>query len=153
MTDDEFKAWLARQDKEASYATESHKYGNPANHVKFLREKGEYMDRIKGLLREWACYYQDGLGSGYPKQSPFATERVDGDNRSTETYRAIPDVIVELNDHIERGLAPAFKIIIKMEYRDRRPQKTKALVLDMTREVFNQRLKFAHEQLMHMMRL
>lgn len=109
------------------------------------------MDRIKQLLNEWAGYYHDGIAVGYPKQSAFVSERVDGDNRSTETYRAIPAVIVRLNDYIENGLAPTFKIIIKLEYRDRRPQKTKAQTLHIPREVFNQRLRFAHEQLDHAM--
>lgn len=109
------------------------------------------MDRIKELLREWACYYQDGYGMGYPKQCAFAIVRVDGSNRSTETYRAIPDVIASLNDYIEHGLAPTFKRIVQLEYRDRRPQKTKAALMDMPRQVYCQRLSYAHEQLNHMM--
>lgn len=152
--DDKLAALIAREGKPESRAIESRYYGrngNPANHIKFEREKGEYMDRIKELLREWACYYQDGYGTGYPKQSAFAQERVQNDNRSTDTYRAIPADIVKLNDIIEHGLAPTFKLIVKMEYRDKRPQKTKAMVLDMHREVFSQRLRFAHEQLNHMM--
>lgn len=151
MNDDQFRAWLARLDKPESRALEQHKYGDPSKHVKFDREKGEYMDQIKELLREWAGYYQDGYGIGYPRQAPFANERVQNDNRSTDTYRAIPDVIVKLNDHIEHNLAATFKLIVKMEYRDRRPQKTKAAVMGMPREVFSQRLRFAHEQLNHVM--
>lgn len=149
--EDKFRALLTRLDKEPSRAMEQYKYGNPANHVKFGRERGEYMDQIKELLREWASYYQDGYGIGYPRQSAFAQERVQNSNRSTDTYRAIPDVIVKLNDHIEHGLAPTFKLIVKMEYRDRRPQKTKAAVMDMARSVYCQRLAYALEQLNHMM--
>lgn len=105
------------------------------------------MDRIKELLSEWACYYQDGYGTGYPRQVSFATERVQGANRSTETYRAIPDVIVKLNEYIENSLAPAFKKIIRLEYMDRRPQKTKAALLDMPRQVYCARLAWIHTQL------
>lgn len=109
------------------------------------------MDRIKELLREWAGYYHDRYGTGYPHQSAFVTERVQTSNRSTDSYRAIPDEIVKLNDLIEHGLAPAFKEIVRLEYMDRRPQKTKAAVLSMPREVFSVRLRFAHEQLNFMM--
>lgn len=104
------------------------------------------MDRIKWLLREWACYYVDGVGTGYPKQSAFVTERVQTSNRSTETYREVPDEVKELNDEIEK-LAPPFKRIIALEYLDRRPQKTKAAVLGIPRQVFSQRLLWIHEQL------
>jgi len=145
MTDDEFKAWLARQDKEASYAVEARKYGNPANHVTFSREKGEYMDRIKELLREWAAWMVDKQ-HGYPSQSPFATERVQSSNRSADTYFEMPPEIKRLNDEVER-LAPGFKRIIHLEYMDRRPQKTKAALMGIPREVFSVRLRFCHEQL------
>lgn len=144
-TEEQFQAWLARLDKEPSKALESKYYGDPAKHIKFDREKG--MERIKDLLREWACFYKDGLGGGYPKQAAFATERVDGDNRSTETYRDIPAVIVKLNDYIENSLAPNFKVIVHLEYLDRRPQKTKAAVLKMARSVYCARLTYVHEQL------
>src|SRR5690606_22199822 len=107
--------------------------------------------RIKGLLAEWACYFQDGYGTGYPKASAFAKERVQNDNRSTDTYRAIPAEIVKLNDYIENGLAPLFKQIVRLEYLDRRPQKTKAAVIGMSREVFSARVRFIHEQLHHVM--
>lgn len=147
------EAWNApaRASPQKSYAKEQSYYGDPSRSVKFAREKVEYMDQIKALLCEWAGYYHDGYGTGYPKQSAFSVERVQNSNRSTETYRAIPADIVRLNDFIEKSLAPTFKRIVQMEYRDRRPQKTKAAVMDMSREVFSQRLRFAHEQLNHMM--
>lgn len=104
------------------------------------------MDRIKTLLQEWAGYYIDHYGTGYPKQTPFATERVQNNNRSTETYRDIPEQIVKLNGAIE-ALAPTFKRIIALEYRDPRPQKTKAAVMGIPRQVFSQRLLWIHEQL------
>lgn len=106
------------------------------------------MDRIKTLLREWAGYHIDGYGTGYPKQSAFATERVQTSNRSTETYREMPEEIVKLNTEIER-LAPGFKQILRLEYLDKRPQKTKAALLGIPREVFSVRLRFIHEQLDH----
>lgn len=143
-----------RLNPEKSRAKERRYYGDPARHVKFDREKGEYMDRIKELLREWACYYQDGYGTGYPKQSAFATERVQTSNRSTDTFREVPEIIQRLNDNINgnsekgiNGLAPGFKRIIALEYLDRRPQKTKAALLGIPRQVFSQRLLWIHEQL------
>lgn len=104
------------------------------------------LDRIKELLREWAAWSIDRQGS-YPKQSAFATERVDNSNRSTDTYfDDAPEEIVKLNDEIEL-LAPGFKRIIALEYLDRRPQKVKAAVLGIPRQVFSQRLLWIHEQL------
>lgn len=104
------------------------------------------MDRIKELLREWACYYQDGFGKGYPPQSPFVTERVQSSNRDTDSMRQIPDIIARLNDEIN-GLHPDFRKIVRYEYMDRRPQKTKASVLNIPRQVFSQRLLWIHQQL------
>jgi hypothetical protein len=145
-----------RLNPERSRALPQHRYGDPSRSVRLSSERGEDMDenrfyRIKGLLAEWACYFQDGYGTGYPKQSAFANERVQNDNRSTETYRAIPAEIVKLNDYIENGLAPMFKRIINLEYKDRRPQKTKAAALGIPRELFSARVRFIHEQLDHHM--
>lgn len=139
-------AQRARLKPERSNAQEQRFYGDPAKSVKFEREKGEYMDRIKELLREWAGWHQYRLEGGYPSQAPFVTERVQSSNRSTETLRDMPAIIVKLNGEIE-GLAPAFKRIIALEYLDRRPQKTKAAVLGIPRQVFSQRLLWIHEQL------
>lgn len=106
--------------------------------------------RIKELLNEWAGWHMDGFGTGYPKQVAFATERVQNDNRSTETFREIPPEVSKVNDEIEK-LAPAFKKILRLEYLDNRPQKTKAAVLGIPREVFSVRLRFIHEQLNYVM--
>lgn len=135
-----------RMNQERSRAQEKRYYGDPAGHVKFDREKGEYMDQIKELLREWAGWQFEKVTGGYPSQSAFATERVQNSNRSTETYRAMPAEIVRLNAEIER-LAPGFKRILALEYLDRRPQKTKAALMGIPRQVFSQRLLWIHEQL------
>jgi hypothetical protein len=149
--EDLFFLGLARQGKEESYAKPAYRYSRPASEgVKFDREKGEYMDRIKELLTVWAGYYQDGYGTGYPKQSAFANERVQNSNRSTETFREIPPDVERLNEEVEK-LAPLFKQILRLEYRDKRPQKSKAAVLGMSREVFSIRLRFCHEQLNYAM--
>ena len=103
------------------------------------------MDTIKELLREWASYHIDNR-HGYPTQSAFANERVDGNNRSTDTFREMPEDVRSVNREIER-LAPPFKRIIALEYLDRRPQKTKAALLGIPRQVFSQRLLWIHEQL------
>jgi hypothetical protein len=104
------------------------------------------MDQIKELLREWASWHHDRVTGGYPSQSAFATERVQNSNRSTDTYRAMPAEIVKLENEIER-LAPGFKRILALEYLDRRPQKTKAALMGIPRQVFSQRLLWIHEQL------
>ena len=49
MSDDQFRAWLIRQGKPESRAMESHRYGDPANHVKFEREKKTKKVRGKGM--------------------------------------------------------------------------------------------------------
>lgn len=108
------------------------------------------MDRIKYLLQEWAGWQVDGLGGGYPTQVSFATERVQTSNRSTETYREMPPDVARLNEEIER-LPPNFKRIIGMEYCDRRPQKVKAAVMNIPRQVFSARLLWVHEQLTYAM--
>lgn len=111
-----------------------------------LRVERGCLDRIRVMLREWAGWHEERLAAGYPGQSAFATERVDNSNRSTDTYREMPEDIKRLNDEIER-LAPAFKSVLSLEYLDRRPQKTKAAVLGIPRQVFSQRLLWIHEQL------
>jgi hypothetical protein len=140
---------LSRSGKEPSRALPQRAYGDPAKHIQFDSEKGRYMDRIKELLREWASYHIDRR-TGWPTQSAFATERVQNDNRSTETYREMSADIVKLNVEIEK-FAPGFKRIIALEYLDRRPQKTKAAVMGIPRQVFSQRLLWCHEQLNYTM--
>lgn len=139
-----------RLNPEPSRAREARYYGDPARNIRFERERGEYMDRIKEMLREWATWHQYRALGGYPGQCAFATERVQNSNRSTDTFREIPAEIVRLDAEIER-LAPAFKRIVALEYLDRRPQKTKAALLGIPRQVFSQRLLWIHEQLNHTM--
>lgn len=105
---------------------------------------------IKELLLVWAVWAIDRKG-GYPREAAFAKERVDNSNRSTETYydNAPPEVI-KLNDEIER-LAPPFKRILRLEYLDRRPQKTKAAIEGIPRQVFSQRVNWIHVQLNYAM--
>jgi hypothetical protein len=102
-------------------------------------------DSIKALLHEWAGWHIDRR-TGWPTQVSFATERVQSSNRSADTYQEMPEEITRLNIEIER-LAPPFKRIVSLEYFDRRPQKTKAEVLKIPRQVFSQRLLWIHEQL------
>lgn len=104
------------------------------------------MDRIKDLLQEWAGWQVDGFRGGYPAQVAFATERVQDSNRSTDTYREMPPDVAKLNAEIDK-LAPNFKRVLALEYLDKRPQKTKAAIMGIPREVFSVRLRFVHEQL------
>ncbi|MFC0132071.1 hypothetical protein CR105_24490 [Massilia eurypsychrophila] len=103
------------------------------------------IDSIKTLLHEWAGWHIDRR-TGWPTQVAFATERVQSSNRSADTYSEMPEEITRLNIEIER-LAPPFKRVVSLEYFDRRPQKTKAEVLKIPRQVFSQRLLWIHEQL------
>lgn len=114
------------------------------------------MDRIKAALRDWANWHmhrESGGGpGGYPRQSAFATERVQTSNRSTDTYSEshMPADLLILDGHIER-LAPGHKRVIAVEYLDRRPQKAKAATLRISRQMFSARLRWIHEQLDHLM--
>ena len=102
--------------------------------------------QIKDMLNEWAHYYRPTKDHGYPKSSAFVNERVQS-NRSVDTFiESIPDEILRLNAQIEL-FAPPFKQLIRLEYFDKRPQKTKAMLLDLTRERYSQRLSFILEQL------
>jgi hypothetical protein len=110
------------------------------------------MDRIKAALRDWAHWHlhrESGGGpGGYPRQSAFATERVQNMNRSTDTYSdaVMPPDLFLLDTLIER-LAPSHKRIIAVEYLDRRPQKAKAEMLGIPRQVYSAHLRWTHEQL------
>lgn len=103
---------------------------------------------IKDRLREWAAWAEkQNQGGGYPKQVAFATERVDSSNRSTETFHdEAPKHITDLDEAIHE-LAPGFVRILALEYLDNRPQKTKAAVIGIPRQVFSARLNWIHEQL------
>lgn len=110
------------------------------------------MDRIKGVLREWANWHlhrESGGGpGGYPRQSAFAVERVQTSNRSTDTYTEsdMPPELLRLDVFVER-LAPGHKRVIAVEYLDRRPQKSKAETLGMSRQIYSAQLRWIHEQL------
>ncbi len=106
------------------------------------------LQRIKDLICEWASWVYTKAEGGYPPQSAFAIERVQSSsNRSTETYfdNAPPDII-KLDAQIEL-LAPRFKRVLALEYLDKRPQKVKAAVMGIPRQVFSQRVLWIHEQL------
>lgn len=103
---------------------------------------------IKDLLNEWARYYRPDRNTGYPKQSAFATERVQTSNRSTETYiDNVPEEITRLNKEIETGLAPDLKQIVRQEYFEVGTRKMKAQRLKMTRQTFDAKLHAVLSQL------
>jgi hypothetical protein len=110
------------------------------------------MDRIKAALREWAHWHlhREGGGGpgGYPRQSAFATERVQTSNRSTDTYADsyMPPDLMRLDVLVEE-LAPGHKRVVAVEYLDRRPQKSKAETLGMSRQIYSAQLRWVHEQL------
>lgn len=108
---------------------------------------GKPFQRIKELMTRWASLAIDKSKKGFYGQVAFATERVQDDNFKTADYdTAWPADIKRLNNFIE-SMAPIFKKIIRVAYLDRTPQKRKADILNMPREVFNRRLVFIHEQL------
>lgn len=94
------------------------------------------LDRIKDLLNVWAHYYKPLPDRGFPRTCSFVVERVQA-SRSTETMvDTIPEDIKRLNEIIEDTLHPDFKRILSLEYIDRKPQKTKAQSIGMSRSVF-----------------
>lgn len=110
------------------------------------------MNRIKDALRDWAHWHlhrESGGGpGGYPRQSAFATERVQTSNRSTDTFSEsrMPPDLMRLDALIE-CLAPPHKRVLAVEYLDRRPQKAKAETLGVSRQAFSAHLRWVHEQL------
>ena len=105
------------------------------------------LQRIKDLISEWAAWVADRKQGGFPSQVAFATERVQSSNRSTESYHDnAPPEFIKLETQIEL-LAPPFKQVLRLEYFDKRPTKTKAALLQIPRQVFAQRISWIHEQL------
>lgn len=108
-----------------------------------------HIDRIKDLLNEWAGWNIDRCGTGYPRQVSFAKERVQCDAGSSG-HREMPDDVKRINEEIER-FAPGFKRIINLEYMHKGPQKTKAAILKIPRQVYCARLSWIYEQLVFAM--
>lgn len=103
-------------------------------------------DRIKDMLTIWAGIYRYRAEGGYPASSAFANERVQSSASCDAYVPTVPADILMLNGFIE-SLAPTFKRIISLEYFDKRPTKTKAHICGIPRQVFAQRVNWAHEQL------
>jgi hypothetical protein len=81
MTEDEFQAWLRRQDKPPTRALPQSRYRDPATQNFSMRRKGADMDRqsdrekADSLLIEhhrWSAAYRPNLGA--PKISPYCRE-------------------------------------------------------------------------------
>lgn len=82
---------------------------------------------IKQLLTEWARYHIDHAG------------QVRGE-------------VKRLDEEISR-LNPKSVRILELQYCDPRPQKAKAVLVNMSREMFSARLRWIHEQLSFALRL
>lgn len=104
-----------------------------------------HIDRIKDLLNEWAKWHAGAYSHGYPSKVSFVTERVQSSGHGGD-QRDMPDEIKRLNDEVER-FAPGFKRIINLEYMHHGPQKTKAAILKIPRQVYCARLSWIYEQL------
>jgi hypothetical protein len=81
---------------------------------------------IRSLLTQWAAHHIVSA-----ERLPPELERVD----------------VEI-----KRLAPESARVIELEYCDPRPQKTKAALLRISRQMFSARLKWIHEQLAFQLR-
>ncbi len=103
-------------------------------------------DRIKDALNEWAGFMRDRQSGGYPRASNFANERVQSSNTTDAYYENVPDRVIMLDRAIE-SLAPMFKLIMHMEYMDRRSKAIKAAVIGISHQIYGQRLSFMYEQL------
>lgn len=107
--------------------------------------------QIRELLYVWAAYSQDRQGHGYPKQSAFASIRVDGGNRSTDTYiDETPKEVIAVEKEIDK-MPPPFKAILAAEYIKRGSQSKKAIYLGIDRRLYAERLRHIHEHLMWVM--
>jgi len=58
----------------------------------------------------------------------------------------MPAYLKSLDDEIRR-LSPQSLRVLELQYCDRRPQKTKAAILGMSRQIFSARLQWIHEHL------
>jgi hypothetical protein len=76
---------------------------------------------IKQLLTEWARYHID-----HPEQVPGDVKRLD--------------------EEISR-LNPKSVRVLELQYCDPRPQKVKAAILQMSRQIFSAHLRWVHDQL------
>ncbi len=108
-------------------------------------------NRIIADLKLWAACYEHREHLGYPAQSNFVTERVQSNNRSTDTYREIPADIVRLNGYIE-DMPEISKAVLVMQYREKGTASVKAAKLrsvfpSMHLSVYSIRLSVIHENL------
>lgn len=110
---------LARSGKEQSYAKQSRDYRNPANTIKFAREKTMQRDydEVQGLLDLWADDYRKPSQEvqGYPSEASggfIASWRKDDE----EVDEANERVRISIIDAAFNDLKPRYQNAIKLHY-------------------------------------
>lgn len=109
------------------------------------------MRDIKDILTDWAGYCIDNYAvNGYPKQSAFVTERVQDNNRSTDTYIQLdlPDGIKAVDEEIA-ALSPPHRLVIKEQYTKKGAMREHAKNLNLNVATYCNVLRFIHDHLAH----
>jgi hypothetical protein len=119
VTDDEFKAWLCRQDKPPTKALRQRQYGDPADFIRFEREKGGSMqrdiDEVEILLDLWADWMRKPEGpDGHRVAVGFRTEAA---KDSEELYESVDIDLAERVNAAFDSLAPIYKDAIMRQYK------------------------------------
>ncbi len=105
------------------------------------------IDRIKDDLRYWASLTQHRMGTGFPKKVSWYNERVQSStSQDAYTAKELPPRLQALEDCLMTYSSLHVSIVV-IEYTDHRPQKTKAQLLKISRERYNQKLAFMHDEL------
>jgi len=109
------------------------------------------MREIKDMLTEWAAYFVDNYKvNGYPKQSAFVNERVQDNNRSTESYvdRDLPADAKAVDAEIA-AMSPPHRAIIREHYTKRGSMREHAKNLKLNAATYCTVLRFIHDHLAH----
>jgi hypothetical protein len=118
MNDDQFFAWLRRQDKPKSQALERHRYQDPAKHIKFEKERGGRMqrdiDEVEVLLDLWADWMRKPEGpDGYRIAAGFVPGSL---KDSEDLYEAADQDRIERVNAAFDSLQPIYKEAIMRKY-------------------------------------
>lgn len=110
----------------------------------------ERRTNLEILLSEWGHWQvaQAAIGLGFPKESPFAQMRVDGQRRSDPEVFLADDDIRRLDVAIGE-LHPDMRAVITAHYIWTGPVKAKTERLNLSRTVYYRYYEFAHKQLAH----
>lgn len=111
------------------------------------RIKASPLERIKDDLRFWASLTQHRYGTGFPKKVSWYNERVQSSTtQGSYVEKELPPKLQALEAALMEYSRLHISIVV-IEYTDHRPQKTKAQILNISRERYNQKLAFMHDEL------